>query len=41
MFAIARIASFAILLMSVAVNNVNVLVYLDPNDKSVRFKRIE
>ena len=40
MFAIARIACFSILLMSLAVNYANALMYLDPADKSVWFKRI-
>ena len=40
MFAIARTACFSILLMSLAVNNANALMYLDPTDKSVWFKRI-
>ena len=40
MFAIARVACFAILYLSAAVSNGNALMYLDPNNKSVSFKRV-
>lgn len=40
MCAIARIALLAVLFLNIALSNGNALMYLDPNDKSVRFKRV-